>query len=49
MEELNSVTSKKLNPIERMQKLQKAILIADNQNRVRVMRLMDGHSKLSML
>ena len=39
MDELNSLEARKLNPVERMQKLQKAILIADNVDRVKNARL----------
>ena len=35
MEELNSVEARKLDPITRMQKLQKALLLADAKNVVR--------------
>ena len=34
MEELNSIKARKLNPVERMQKLQRAILEADGRVKV---------------
>ena len=47
MEELNSVAARKLDPISRMQKLQRAILVADAQSRVRASRVSKAHTMLA--
>ena len=39
MEELNSLSAKKLSPIDRMKKLQKAILLADNKVMIKSKRI----------